>query len=501
VKSVPARELLQIVVASQSAAVSLLLQGHRVTHHPHDAMYFTTRRNDDGTMTTVDKVHNVFLSFKGRSPRQIYLDAASQYKAKLNSAFAESLSDKVDDFWYLEDLDLSNNYFGPKGCMAVLKIVQSQQRLRSLNLNGCGLDENVVMELVEVMQDHPRLRDISLADNPDISIFCGKLFARVVKLNVNIINLDLSNTHVGRNVAQVLHQACERNRKAMEAYFMDDWFRMQDMFLGLDVDGSGWINIKNMVGSVIYPLIQEKLEERIATLKPRRREDNCIDVVTFMELTYLNFKNREEIRKRADEIRDTVYDTIVGNWILLMKEIAAAGAVCTEVGKVQQRDFALTRKQAASIVEKAKEAQKQKNNDEGYEPVEPIDIKAVTMRKAIAECDVPATPSLIKRRQSFLDRLDEKRFALPPSMVRAICALFDGAPPQGLPARTVLDARIETPFETLNVQCLEADFAQYSIAMDMTLTMEEVVNLFDEYYHVVRTPKPLTPELVRKIID
>lgn len=454
-------------------------------------------------MTTVDKVHNVFLSFKGRSPRQVYIDASKEFGAKVNTRFAAELSEKIDDFYYLEDLDLSNNYFGPKGCLAVLKIVQSQQRLKSLDLTACGVDDIVVAELVEVMQDHPRLRDVTLAENPDISVFSGKLLSRVTKLNVNIVNLDLSNTHVGRNVANVLHTACDRNRKAMEEYFSDDWFRMKDMFTGLDVDGSGWVNIKNMVGSVIYPMIQEKLEERIRVMKPKKREDNCIDVTTFMELTYLNFKNKEEIIAYAEETRDAVYDTICGNWASLIKAIAASGAVCTQLGKVPHRESALTDKHCQAIVANAVEMQKKKTDEDGEPAQSVVDISAIVLRQAIKTTDMPSmNASNVKRKRSFLENVAKKHFALPPSLVRLVIDFYDEAPPQGYLADKVLEARFETDFEYLKMDHLRANFKRYSIPTDLTcLTLEETVNLLDEYYGVIRVAKQLTVDAVKRIVE
>jgi hypothetical protein len=456
-------------------------------------------------MTTVDKVHNVFLSFKGRSPRQIYLDATKEFKAKVNSTFADSLSDKVDDFYYLQELNVANNYFGPKGCLAVLKIVQSQQRLRSLDMSGCGLDDIVVAEFVEVMQDHPRLREISLANNPDISVFSGKALSRVARLNVNIIRLDLTNTHVGRNVANALTAACQRNRAAIEVYFSDDYFRMKDMFIGLDVDGGGWVNIKNMVGSVIYPLIQEKLEERIAQTNPKKREDNCIDVTTFMQLTYHNFKDKEEILVRSEESRDAAYDTIVGNWATLLKAFLSAGAVSTHIGRVAHREAALTDKQAAAIVEKAVQLQKAKTEEDGEPAQQPVNVTAPVLLTAIKQCVPPpaktAAPSTTKR-LSFLDKIDKKRWSLPPSMVRAVMAHYEKAPPQGIGAIKILEAKFETDFEHLKTDVLEEAFRRYSVPLELTqITLEEMVNVLDEYYDIIRVPKALSPELVQKIID
>lgn len=454
-------------------------------------------------MTTVDKVHNIFMSFKGRSPRKIYTDACADAGAKINSQFEAFLSDTVDDFYQLEDLDLSGNYFGPKGCLAVLKIVQSQQRLKSLNLSSCGLDDIVVAELVEVMQDHPRLRDVSLCDNPNISVFSAKGLARVVKLNSNLINLDLSGTHVGRNVANVLHERCGRNRLAMEQYFSDDWFRMKDMFIGLDVDGSGWVNIKNLVGSVIFPLVQEKLEARIATMKPKKREDNCIDVTTFMHLTYLNFKTKEDIIIHSENSRDAVYDTIVGNWASLLKAIKNANARCSHIGKVAVRDYVLSDAQAKVIVADAIETQKQVTQDMGDAAEETVNITAPVLLQAIKKRPLTlSTPLGAKRKQSFLCQNDTKTHKLPPSFARLILEAFESAPPNGLHVRDVLSKRFETEMEYLNLEPFFDEFQRYSVPIDITLlTMEETYNLFDEYYGVIRVSKFLAEDAVQKLVD
>lgn len=447
-------------------------------------------------MTTVDKVHDIFMGFKGRSPRQVYVDAACDLGCKPNSRFTASLSDVVDDFYYMEELDVAGNYFGPKGCLAVLKIVQCQQRLKTADLSGTGADDAFTAELVEVMQDHPRLRAIRLNDNPLISVYSGKGFARVVKLNVNFVELQLRGTHIGDNAAKALQQCCDRNRRNMEVYFSDDWFRMKDMFCGLDVDGSGWVNIKNVVGSVVFPLVQEKLQDRIVTMKPRKREDNCIDVTTFFELTYLNFKTQDEIVIYAENDRDPTYDAMTGNWASLIKAMASQGG-CTssQLYRVHVGDVALTEEQAARIVSNAVDAQKRKTDEDGDPAQDVVDITAGVLQQAVRAV-VPRRNNAT--RNSFLADVNTKVWTLPPTLVRAVLTVFENAPPQGLVASTVLDGKYESPYEFLKLRALRQQFQRFSIPVECTLlTMPETVNLFEEYYDTLRVPKPMSFEQVK----
>jgi hypothetical protein len=483
-------------------------------------------------MTTVDKVHDLFMSFKGRSPQQVYVDACKEHRAKPNSKFRDGLSDTVDDFWYLEDLDVAGNYFGGNGCLAVLVVAQCQQRLRMLSLRGCGADDAVVNQLVEILQDHPRLRRVDLGDNPGVSVYCGKGLTRAVKLNVNVVEVQLDATHIGANVAATIAQRCQANLDNMEAYFSDDYFRMKDMFLGLDVDGSGWVNIKTFVSSVIFPRIQEKLEHRIATMKPTQREDHCIDVNTFLALSYQTYKNRAEIAAYCENTDEVVYDTIKRNWALLYCGLIADGAMCDEMHKIRIREGDLTAEKVSEIVAKAKqlhaddaggdaqpaaitengedENKQQAADDDDDEPkAEPAakkqnddEVIALTAKQLWDAQQGIAPSPLTRKRKSFMLDIRTKVWFMPPSMVREVVAAFDGAPASGILADTVLSMTFETPLEKLKLGVLRGHFLRYAIPVDVIrLTLAEVVNVFEEYYEVLRVAKPATLDEVKALAE
>lgn len=460
-------------------------------------------------MTTVDKVHDVFMSYKGRSPQQIYFDACKSLRCEVNSRFHAGLSTKIDDFFYLEDLDVSSNYFGPRGCLAVLQIVQSQHRLKSLNLHKCGVDDEVVAQLVEVMQDHPRLRSVNLSGNTLISVYSGRHFARVIKHNVSIVHLNLSDTRIGKNVADVLNRRCHANLKMMEEYFSDDWFHMKDMFLGLDVDGSGWVNLRNVVGSVVFPLVQEKLEERIKLMKPKKREDNAIDINSFLELTYLNYKTRAEILQRMDSSdgkSDPAEQNVRANWKLLAAEFKKCNAECADLHRVRIRDKTLAASAVSQMVQVAIEkASKTPATAATETSATPSDgapnndavrhVSSVHLWQAVHAAPTQASPATGRARQSFMNAFAGKTWKLPVSFLRLVIQMYrDAAMASGptLAVHRLLTQPLETDLEWLRLDLLKPQFAKFSIPLEETLlSMEETVNLLDEYYDVVRVPKPL----------
>ena len=430
-------------------------------------------------MTTVDKAHELFMSFEGRSPRTIYEDRCRELNCKINSALSSQLSDAVNDFYKAETLDLKGNFFGSRGIFAVLPILQCQQRLKSVNLSGCGVADDGILELVEILQDHPRLREVDLSDNPTISVFSGKPLVRVCKLNVNIIAIHLGGTNIGANVDSVIRSVCSANRRQMEEYFTDHYFRLKDMFIGLDVDGSGWININTFVSSVVFPMIQEKLKDRIAETKPAKREDNCIDINTFMSLTYLTYKTKEDIERRISEMDDIVATTILRNWKTVLGVLKSRNIVCNELSKYRVRNELLSQQDAERLVESAIDTASNAS-----------ELTAADLLRASKKL-LPQAPRS-GRKSSFYVHDTSKHWSLPSKVVQAAVNLVGGVP-TGISCDRALGAVFDMKLETIKLSFLRRQFNNYAIPIeDTSLTTQEVVNMLDEYYDTVRVDKAFT---------
>lgn len=459
-------------------------------------LFLLEKKEEKRRMTTVDKAHELFMSFKGRSPRQIYVDACNGLSCKVNSGFAAALSDTVDDFYGMEELILEGNFFGNKGCLAIIPIIQCQQELKKINLANCGINDDMVTELVEVLQDHPRLRSCDLSGNKHISVYSGKGLVHAVKMNVNIIELKLDDTHIGRNVANVISQLCHKNLTTMVTYFGDDFFKMKDMFIGLDVDGSGWVNLTNVIGSVMYPMIRERLSVRIAQVKPKRRADNCVDVNTFMELVYLNYKTSAEIGEHAASTENEAAANIKSNWILLLEVLTKKQAFCPQLHKFRVRTRLLSDSDAESIVDTALGFAK-----EGEESAGPlVQISVQHLFRAMKELNAGSPRGYAYRSFLTSQTVPTRTWLLPPPMLRCIVDAFKDTPESGMPVSEFLEKKFETDMEWLKMTFLKEQFIKYSIPLaESLMTLQEAANLLDEQYDVIRVDKPFTIEQIKDI--
>jgi hypothetical protein len=441
-------------------------------------------------MTTVDKAHELFMSFDGRSPKQIYIDRCKELGTRVNSKLTTQLSDQVNDFFHLEELNVSGNFFGPKGTLALLPLLQCHPRLIRVNFSGAGVDDGCVLQLVEILRDHPRIREVDLSNNSEISVFSGKPISQVVQMNINLIGFSLEGTNIGTNVAAVVNRLCHKNRSQMEDYFTDHYFRMKDMFIGLDVDGSGWVNINTFISSVVFPWIQEKLKDRIAEVKPKKREDNCIDINTFMTLTYLTYKSKDDINHRIAEadalghdgkhVTDATEKMIVVNWKALVGALREANQKCSKLTHCRIRYAKLTHEQAKEIVS---EASKSAANG---------DIPVAELWKAVRKVLPGGSRTPYRRTSSFFFNQRTSQWALPASLVQQLQEEW-GKAPRGVGAQIVLKKKFLTPLHKVNLGLLRKQFNQFSIPIDETLlTLQEIANMMNEYWEVIRTDKTLT---------
>jgi hypothetical protein len=575
-------------------------------------------------MTTVYKHKLLMMSFQGRSPRQIYIDSCEEHGVRVQRSLCNELSNSTDDFGRLQHLICSEIAFGVRGCLALVPVIQCSRNLRRVDLKGCGVTDEFVVHLVEALQEHPTIRTIDLSDNPFITVHSGKGLVKMAELNPNIVACDLCNTHVGVNVAKVVSARCEANRFRLVSYFADDFFRMKDIFNAVDADGSGWVHIKNIVGSVNAPILQERLIERIALKRSKKRSDNCIHVNTFMELVYLNYKTMSEIHERASDATDPVAMAVKTNWKLMIQAMRAHGVVCPALSKFRVRDLVLSRNEAEELVlqaveyasssssrvsprataaEAKKSFQQTQLKEEAASPVDvnfdeeldrpaegaaaagatqgdeefaaatatpppasgaaaaaveisPRDLMAAfkqlfpplpAVPKAfgflkergddyvspllrqgsrcvsITDMSSNATPALSQLGEEDDDPVHSWR--TPSTMVREIVKIFlpnyqphslllesatslrsgssvniPALPQKDLLIDQILDATPGTELEYVRIAGLCAKFAQYSIPTDVsTISLQEVVNVIDECYDVVRVDKLFTVAQIEKM--
>lgn len=145
------------------------------------------------------------------SLKSLYERACASRKIKKNSLFASSLPESAEKNGTLTAIDLSLNFAGPMGCMAVVDVACSAQCLQTLNLRDNQLSNDFVEYLCKKLAEHPSLREIDLGKNP-ISHPGGKQLASFVNRNHKIQRLDVDGTLLNPALVQRINTRASLNK-------------------------------------------------------------------------------------------------------------------------------------------------------------------------------------------------------------------------------------------------------------------------------------------------
>lgn len=482
-------------------------------------------------MTTVHKTTLLMDALRRKSPREVYLEGCAEHNVRPQRKFANMLSNIMGDFANMTKLNLSNIAFGVRGCIPIVSVVQCSRGIRTLDLRGIGAQDEFITQLVEVLEEHASIRSVDLSNNPLITVCSGSPIVKLVEMNSNLVSFKLANTHIGVNVAKVIQSRCEANKFKMMSYFQDDFFKMKDLFILVDSEGGGWVHIKQVVYSIPAPIVQERLVERIAMKRPKKRSDNCIEINTFMTLVYINYKTVDEILDYAKSTKDEMRDIVLENWKKLLKQLLSRKATCSDLHRIRIRDFYIGDHEAAAIADAAVHAARDRGVAPGSDGVLQVPVEyLLAARRSV----FPPRKGAAKKYQFLRDRADEHfdsninlaanevrsnistpmmsnlgegeddddpphTWTLPPHFVAQIIAFFNGR--EGAIVEEILDQQFEGPLEWLRVSALCDYFAKYSISIeDSRLTMQETVNMIDEYYDVIRVDKMIAYQDLVKMI-
>eukprot|EP01060_Flectonema_neradi_P014212 TRINITY_DN20921_c0_g1_i1.p1 TRINITY_DN20921_c0_g1~~TRINITY_DN20921_c0_g1_i1.p1 ORF type:complete len:500 (+),score=94.72 TRINITY_DN20921_c0_g1_i1:119-1618(+) len=120
-----------------------------------------------------------------------------------------------------EIIDLSDNYLGNRGLLAMLDTLQHIPNCKSINLKGqkiyntdlspSSVKGNTMLDrLMEVAAVHPSLRVIDLSDNPLSNLAGRKLLELASKKDI-ITELGVSDTYIDGDLCKQIQQACKGN--------------------------------------------------------------------------------------------------------------------------------------------------------------------------------------------------------------------------------------------------------------------------------------------------
>jgi serine/threonine protein kinase len=122
--------------------------------------------------------------------RILYLRRCTALGVKPNSGIERLLTEATQ---CVRTIDLSTNYIGPRGLMALLDVVETNHNIEVLILGNNGANNQVVERLCTLVRTHPAITTISLDNNP-ISHLAGRMILYAIQVNPRIIKLSLEGT-------------------------------------------------------------------------------------------------------------------------------------------------------------------------------------------------------------------------------------------------------------------------------------------------------------------
>eukprot|EP00796_Vickermania_ingenoplastis_P008042 gene8042-5595_t len=319
-------------------------------------------------MTTMAAADATLARFNRKSPRDAYKQVCEELGIHYQRDIYNKLPEVPNAWHRIRTLELDGSLLGPKGCMSLLPIILVSTTLRKITLANCGLSDEFVIELCQILQGHQSVRAVDISNNELVSIFCASSIISLMKNNSNMIAFETFGTHLGDNVANIISQLSLRNQNRVATYYVDNYFKLKDLFGYLDESGEGWVLLKSLVMNCPYPVLQEQFVERIGMKKPRKRSDGCISVNTFMSLVYMNYKTEGEILDHSNKTIDEPYVFMVANWKQILSAVerynedAAQQVVLPDdLHRIRLKDFLLTNEDADAIISSAVSLQEQEN--------------------------------------------------------------------------------------------------------------------------------------------
>lgn len=142
--------------------------------------------------------------------RILYLKRCTKLGVKPNTAVERLLIEAREA---IVDIDLSKNYIGPNGLLALLDVVEQNANIERLILGNNGANNLVVERLCVIARSHPALKEIVLDENP-ISHLAGRMLLYTIQTNPKILRLSLKGTVLQPQMMARIALQLNRNQKA-----------------------------------------------------------------------------------------------------------------------------------------------------------------------------------------------------------------------------------------------------------------------------------------------
>lgn len=150
-------------------------------------------------------------AYFGLSMYDAYVHSCDMLKCKPNSYLLKKFPTNPRFSNLIHEVDISSNYLGHGGFVAVLNILPNFPNVHTLHFNDMSLDNEDVEHLCEVLKDNKSVREVHLRDNDKITLPSTRFFSRLLKVNPNIVTLSLEGTRLGPSVIGRLQEDVKKN--------------------------------------------------------------------------------------------------------------------------------------------------------------------------------------------------------------------------------------------------------------------------------------------------
>lgn len=523
-------------------------------------------------MTTLARVDEALNRFNRKSPRDAYRQVCEEMGVACQKQVYHKLPDAPSAWHRVVSMELDNILLGTKGCLALLPCILVSTSLRKISLRGCGVSDDFVKELCEILQSHPTVRSVDLSFNDLVTVYSAASIISLIKNNSNMVGFEVEGTHLGHNVGNIIAGLGDYNRKRVAEYYVDQYFKLKDMFGYLDEDGKGWVQLKSLALNCPYPAVQEQFSERITKVKPKKRSDGKIDVNTFLNLVYMNYKTEKEISQHASSTVDEPYVFMVANWKQILSAVHRYNqneeqgkprvVLPDNLHRLRVKDFLFTNEEADKVIQYAVreyercKAVEEENSEKRAEDNNTIALTAAHLIRAshtsfshpqmrpvyqfFQERDPAYIPDAIRNGsrvfsigslpisaggsisgEEALNALDElpHTWRLPSSIanqavkyfteelskvpIKKVSVIPDSPRTQkdksmerpAIPIERFLAATFGSGFEAIRPILLRDYFQRVGLPIeDCTITLQEIVNILDEFYVELTVDKTITME-------
>eukprot|EP01064_Diplonema_japonicum_P016121 TRINITY_DN24132_c0_g1_i1.p1 TRINITY_DN24132_c0_g1~~TRINITY_DN24132_c0_g1_i1.p1 ORF type:complete len:472 (+),score=110.09 TRINITY_DN24132_c0_g1_i1:44-1417(+) len=136
-----------------------------------------------------------------------YAASCKELSLKPNSEIVKIFTEATTT---VHSLDLSKNYIGAKGLMALLPLVRDNDKIQTVILGNNGINNAVMEKFCQVLRKHPSLTSVDLSDNP-ISHMSGRYLLNALQTNTSITTCTLEGTAIMESTLKKIALQVDRN--------------------------------------------------------------------------------------------------------------------------------------------------------------------------------------------------------------------------------------------------------------------------------------------------